>query len=122
MIFDISELNFAIPLKKFLLLFLVVFSLSCIPERIAPSIDNYKLVQGKKFKKSLSKRHIFIFEDPKSADHFYHYVDTKFQLNNQNVFDDVPFEVGGEPYFFAFYEVEIPTKILNLGPTYLIRR
>lgn len=89
---------------------------SCIPLRIAPSIEDYKLTRGKKFKRSLSKRQMFIFEDPKEEGHFYDYVNTKFALNHQNVYDDVPFKVDSTTYFFAFYEVEIPDKTLSLGP------
>ncbi len=58
---------------------------------------------------------MFVFEDPKNRDHFYNYVETKFQLNNENVYDDVPFTLNGVQHFFSFYEVEIPTKEGNLG-------
>ncbi|WP_422082751.1 hypothetical protein [Ulvibacterium sp.] len=89
---------------------------SCIPLRIAPSIDDYKITKGRKFKKGLPKRKMFIFEDPKDADQFYNYVNIKFGLNDENVYDDVPFEIAGQQYFFSFYEVEIPTKTINLIP------
>jgi len=58
---------------------------------------------------------MFVFEDPKDVDHFYNYVDTKFQLNNEDVYDDVPFVLNDSQYFYSFYEVEIPTKVVNLG-------
>lgn len=89
---------------------------SCIPLRIAPQIDNYKITQGKKFKRTLPKREMFVFEDKKEANEFYNYVNTKYQLNNENVFDDVPFQIDKEQYFFSFYEVDIPNKSLNLFP------
>ncbi len=89
---------------------------SCIPLRIAPTISNYKVTKGKKFKRSLSKRQMFIFEDPKQAGDFYEYVNTKFALEHQNVYDDVPFLLNETQYFFAFYEVEISDKVLNLAP------
>ncbi|GAB5473159.1 MAG: hypothetical protein Mars2KO_12580 [Maribacter sp.] len=92
---------------------------SCIPLRIAPTIEDYKLTRGKKFKRSLSKRHMFIFEDPKEAGHFYDYVNTKFDLNHEDVYDDVPFKIDSSTFFFAFYEVEIPDKTLSLGPLML---
>lgn len=101
--------------RSVLLLVVLVAIQSCIPIRIAPSIDDYKVTKGKKFKKSLPKREMFVFEDPKDVDHFYNYVNTKFQLNHDNVYDDVPFKLNEGQYFFSFYEVEIPTKILNLG-------
>lgn len=95
------------------IIFIVVQS--CIPIRIAPNIDDYKVTKGKKFKRSLPKREMFVFEDSKDINHFYNYVDTKFQLNNENVYDDVPFTLNRVQHFFSFYEVEIPTKIVNLG-------
>lgn len=86
---------------------------SCIPIRIAPSIDDYRVVKGKKFKRSLPKRQMFIFENPKDADHFYNYVNTKFTLNAENVYDDIPFKIDGQQYFFSFYEVDIPDKSID---------
>ncbi len=43
-------------------------------------------------------------------------MNTKFQLNDENVYDDVPFLIKGNQYFFAFYEIEISDKTLNLVP------
>jgi hypothetical protein len=104
-------------MKERLLLILSLFLFqACIPLRIAPSIDDYKIAKGKKFKRSLSKRQMFIFEDAKEAEEFYHFVNTKFQLNHKNVYDNIPFEIGGQQYFFAWYEIKIPVKTLNLAP------
>lgn len=107
-------------MKQSLLMLLVLFIFqSCIPLRIAPTIDDYKIAQGKKFKRSLGKREMFIFEDPKDEGHFYDYINTKFHLDHENVYDDVPFEIDGSQYFLAWYEVEIPDKHLNLAPIFL---
>jgi len=104
-------------MRKIVLLVFVLFLFqSCIPLRIAPNIKDYELTNGKRFKRSLSKRQMFIFEDSKEAEQFYNYVNIKFDLNDTNVYDDIPFELDGEQYFFAFYEVEIPNKTLNLFP------
>lgn len=111
-----SITNPATMRKTILVLSTFFFVQSCIPLRIAPTIEDYKLTRGKKFKKSLSKRQMFIFEDPKEEGHFYDFVNTKFGLNHQNVYDDVPFEIDSTTHFFAFYEVEIPDKMLSLGP------
>ncbi|MBT8297081.1 MAG: hypothetical protein HKP42_09440 [Maribacter sp.] len=92
---------------------------SCIPLRIAPDIDDYRVTKGKAFKRVLPEREMFVFEDPKDADQFYNYVDTKYQLNNERVYDDVPFTIGEQQFFFSFYEVEIPDKSLNLLPVVL---
>ncbi len=96
-----------------------LFLHSCIPLRIAPIIPDYRITKGESFKKDLPKREMFVFEDPKGANHFYNYVDTKFQLNNQNVYDDVPFTIDEQQFFFSFYEVEIPDKTINLFPVVL---
>ncbi len=95
---------------------LVLFFTSCIPLRIAPDIDDYRITRGKSFQRTLPKREMFVFEDPKEANGFYNFVDTKFALDNENVYDDVPFAIEGEQYFFSFYEVEISDKALNLFP------
>ena len=104
-------------MQRIILLLSVIFLVhSCIPLRIAPDIEDYKLAKGKKFKRSLGKREMFIFEDPKEAEHFYNFINTKYALNDKNVYDDIPFRIDDQQYFFAFYEVEIPDKTLNLGP------
>jgi len=99
---------------------LAVFALlllsSCIPIRIAPNIKDYKLAKGKRFKKGLPKKNVFVFEDPKDAKEFYNYVNTKFQLNDYYVDVQVPFLIHGQTFYFSFYEVEIPTKTINLIP------
>jgi len=100
----------------FLVVLLAIFFQSCIPLRIAPTIKDYKVTSGKRFKKSLSKRQMFLFEDPKDSNEFYDFVNTKFQLNDTLVYDDVPFKIKQNQYFFAFYEVEIPDKSINLLP------
>lgn len=99
-----------------LLVFVLLLVQSCIPLRIAPKIDDYKITQGKKFKRSLSKRQMFIFEDAKDAEQFYNFVNINFNLGDRNVYDDVPFEINGQQYFFAWYEVEIPNKSLHILP------
>ena len=113
--FDISTAK----MKQTLLLVFVLFLLqSCIPLRIAPKIEDYKITKGKKFKRSLPKRQMFIFEDAKEAEQFYNFVNLKFQLEHSKVYDDVPFEIDAKQYFFAWYEVEIPDKSINLLPVF----
>lgn len=89
---------------------------SCIPIRIAPSISDYKLTKGKRFKKGLPEKTVFAFEDPKEADAFYNYINTKYQLEDYYVDVEVPFKIENKEYFLSFYEVEIPSKTLNLLP------
>lgn len=59
---------------------------------------------------------MFIFKDPKPANEFYSFINTKLQLNDIDVNDDVPFKLNQKQYYFSFYEVEIPNKTLNLIP------
>ena len=105
--------------KLVLLLVLMFLSSSCIPLRIAPNIKTDKVMVAKKFKRKLPKRHAFIFEDPKDANEFYNYVNTKYELNHQDVEWNVPFEVDGKPFYFSFHEVEIPNKTLNILPIFV---
>lgn len=96
------------------LVFLLVTS--CIPLRIAPTIKDYKLTTGKKFKRQLPKDNAFVFEDPKEANEFYNFINTKYSLNHQTVEYNVPINVEGEEFFLSFYETEISDKSINLIP------
>lgn len=102
--------------KAYLFLGLFLILQSCIPIRIAPTIKNFKITQGKKFKRDLPKRHMFIFQDHKQANAFYNYVNTKFELQDIDVYDNVPFTIQENQYFFSFYEADIPNKTINLIP------
>ena len=104
-------------MKKNALVILVLITIqSCIPIRIAPKIKDYQLTKGKKFKRSLPERQMFVFQDPKEANEFYNYINTKFNLNNVNVYNDIPFTLENNQYFFSFYEIDIPNKTINLVP------
>lgn len=87
---------------------------SCIPLRVAPTIEDYRITNGKKFKRSLPKREMFVFEDPKDDAHFYNYIDVKYNLNNIEVYDNVPFIVNNTQYYFSFYEIEKATKSVDI--------
>ena len=87
--------------KQLLVVILAIVVHSCIPLRIAPNIEDYKITKGKKFKRSLPKRQMFIFEDSKEAQEFYNYVNTKFQLDHVDVYDNVPFTILDKQYFFS---------------------
>lgn len=103
-------------MKQSLLVFCALFCFSCIPLRIAPKIESNKVMVAKKFKRKLPKRYAFIFEDPKNANEFYNYINTKYELNHQDVEHNVPFIINNKDYFFSFHETEIPDKTLNLVP------
>jgi len=98
------------------LLAMLITCNACIPIRIAPTIEDYKLVKGKRFRNGLPKKTVFVFEDPKDEAEFYNYIDTKYQLNDYYVDVEVPFQIDDEPYFLSFYEVMIEDKSLDLTP------
>ena len=106
---------------KALLLILFSFLLfsSCIPLSIAPQIKEDKIKIAKRFKRHLPKQYALIFNDPKDADEFYHFINSKYQLNYDRVEDNVPFKIDGEEFAFSFYEVEKTTKTINFLPMLL---
>lgn len=89
---------------------------SCIPIKSAPRIENYRILEGRKFKKGLPPRQTFVFEDKQDVNAFYNFINDKFQLGDEQVMDDVPFRVNGHQYFFSFYEVDKKSKNINLMP------
>ena len=103
-------------MKQFVTMLVFLIFSSCIPLRIAPTIDDYKIKVAKKFKRKLPKSYAFIFEDPKEANEFYNYIALKYQLNNESAERAIPFVTNGKFYFLSFYETEIPTKYLNFLP------
>ena len=103
-------------MKNTAILVLFFLAYSCIPLKIAPKIEDNKVMLAKKFKRKLPKDYAFIFEDPKDADEFYNYINIKFELNNNDVNYQVPFIVNNSTYYMTFHETEISTKTLNLVP------
>ncbi len=100
----------------FHLLLLAIFFQSCIPLRIAPKVEDYKITKGNRFRKGLPEKRVFVFEDPKEEYQFYDYINTKFDLNDHYVDVEVPFQLKGDDYFFSFYEVHISDKAINVFP------
>jgi len=96
-----------------ILVFLIFYS-SCIPLRTAPEIKSDKIMVAKKFKRKLPKNHAFIFEDPNNTNDFYNFINLKYELNQENVEKNIPFEINNEKYFLSYYETSIPTKTLDL--------
>lgn len=103
-------------MKKLLLFILVIALSSCIPLSIAPNIENYKVIKGKKFKRKLSKKQVFVFNDPKEANEFYQFLDAKYDLEKQLLEDVISFNMDNKYYIMSFYEVEKRSKTLNLIP------
>jgi len=103
-------------MKGLLIIFLLLLFTSCIPIRIAPKIKEEKITIAKRFKRNLPKSYSYIFKDPKNANEFYNYINTIYQLNGKDVEFNVPVSINNNKYFLSFYEVEIPTKTVNLVP------
>ncbi|WP_179344836.1 hypothetical protein [Winogradskyella ursingii] len=95
-------------MKKLLLLSLslsILFS-SCIPTKIAPKFEGHKIMKARKFKRKLPRQTSFIFRDTKSADEFYHFINTKFQLNHQDVGFNTPITIDGETFYLTYSETD----------------
>jgi len=53
---------------RYVILFLIFCVLeACVPIQIAPNLDNGKVMEGKKFKRQLPERQVFVFSDPKNS-------------------------------------------------------
>jgi hypothetical protein len=103
---------------RFITLALIsLLTYSCIPLQIAPHIKDHKITKGKRFKRKLPKQQVFIFEDPKNANEFYNYINTKFQLaDDVGAESNIPIVIDNRSYFLSFYEVEKSSKALDLAP------
>jgi len=103
-------------MKKAVLFLSILFIYSCIPVKIAPNIEDNKVMLAKKFKRQLPKNYAFIFEDPKDENEFYEYIKIKYELNDDDLDLNVPIEVNKKEYSMSFHETERETKTLNLVP------
>ncbi|WP_146228851.1 hypothetical protein [Mesonia sp. K7] len=103
-------------MTKYAYLFFVFLLVSCIPLKKTPKIENYEIIKAKKFKKGLPIFNGFVFEDPKDANEFYNYVNTKYDLGHDEVETNVPVIIEGKKYYLSFYETDQLTKKLNLIP------
>ncbi len=101
---------------KWYCIFLCSLCLSCIPVRLAPKIEDYKITLAKRFKKDLPKTWAFVFEDSKEADEFYHFINARFALENLNVETNVPLVIDQQTFYMSFYERERITETGNLIP------
>jgi hypothetical protein len=101
---------------KHLLVYILMFAFftSCIPLSFAPNIKTDKAKLAKRFKRDLPKQHGFIFEDPKEADEFYTFINTKYQLPGIN--RKIPLWIDSKPYIMNVYERRRTTRTLNFIP------
>lgn len=103
-------------MKRISYILLLSICYSCIPLQIAPNLAEGKVYKAKKFKRSLPKQHTYVFTDPKDANEFYHFIRSKFQMNQDTDENNIPILIENRRYFLSFYETEKTTQTINLIP------
>lgn len=83
---------------------------SCIPLRIAPKIEDYKIKVGKRFKRYLPRQHAFIFSDPKETYDFYYYFINKYKVEDGEALHNQEFTLDEEKYYISYYDAENTNK------------
>lgn len=101
-------------MKNFISILILSVLYGCIPVQRAPNIKDFKVMNAKKFDKTIAPKTTFIFKDPKDADEFYNYINTKFQLKHDNVGYNSPVVVDGVELYLTYYEKEKLNTTLNL--------
>lgn len=102
---------------KFLTSLVLLFlCFSCIPISIAPDLEEGKIIRAKKFKRNLLDRYAYVFTDTKDADEFYYFINHKYNLQHQDVEDNVPVVIAGETHYVSFYETDKTSQTVNLIP------
>ena len=101
---------------KDLLLYLLLFAFftSFVPLSFAPNIKTDKVKLAKRFKRDLPKQQGFIFEDPKEADEFYTFINTKYQLPGMD--RKITLWIDKKPYIMNVYERSRATNTVNFVP------
>ncbi|GHC46065.1 hypothetical protein [Ulvibacter litoralis] len=102
-------------LVRFIIILLLVTT-SCIPLRVAPNLEEGKIVKAKKFVNNLPNQFSYVFDDPKEANEFYYYINAKYQLNYDDFNGNIPVVINGQTCYLTFYEVNKETKTVNLVP------
>lgn len=91
----------------------VVFT-SCLPLSFAPNIKTDKVKLAKRFKRDLPRQYAFIFEDPKEADEFFTFINTKYKL--PGIDQRIPLWVDKKPLLLNIYERKRISTTLNFVP------
>ncbi|NRB82939.1 MAG: hypothetical protein HRU49_04070 [Winogradskyella sp.] len=104
-------------MKKTIILLFTLIATSCIPYKIAPKFKNkdYKIMKAKKFQRKLPNETSYIFKDPKDANEFYNYLNTKYNLNHVNVGLNTTININNSTYNLTYHEVERTDEIANVG-------
>lgn len=101
-------------MRFFCTLFICLLGTSCIPLSFAPNIEANTIKIAKRFKRNLPKQYAFIFEDPKEANEFFDYINTKYQL--PGIERKIPIWIDTKPYIMNFYERKKATRTVNIIP------
>ena len=104
-------------LRLFVYLCIVVVSTSCIPLSFAPNIKTDKVKLAKRFKRDLPRQYAFIFEDPKEADEFFTFINTKYKL--PGIDQRITLWIDKKPLHLNIYERKRTTRTLNLVPIFV---
>ena len=103
-------------MKNFYIFTLLLIITSCIPIKIAPNLEEGKILKARRFVKQLGNRYVYAFEDPKNANEFYRYINAKYQVSYDDLDGNIKFLIDKKSYYLTFYEVNKETKTINLIP------
>ncbi len=104
-------------LLKYNYIFIVLsFFYSCIPIKIAPNLEEGKVLKARRFIRPLGNRYAYVFEDPKKANEFFKYVNAKYQISYDDLDGNIKFFIDENSYYLTFYEINKETKTINLIP------
>ncbi len=101
-------------MRFFFILCICLLVTSCIPLSFAPNIEANTIKIAKRFKRNLPKQYSYIFEDPKEANEFFDYINTKYQL--PGIERKIPIWIDTKPYIMNFYERKKATRTVNIIP------
>jgi hypothetical protein len=101
--------------KLLVIITIITLFTACLPVKISPKIENYKIVKAHKFSKKLPKTNAFIFKDSKKVGEIYQFIQAKFK-SIKELENYYTFNLNGINYSIKFYEVEKETKTVNLIP------
>lgn len=106
-------------MKKLYYLLIICICYSCIPLQIAPDLTEGKIYKGKRFKRSLPKQHTYVFSDPKEANEFYYFIQSKYNLTHDETENNIAIMIDNRRYYLSFFETEKSTQTINLIPIML---
>lgn len=93
---------------------LLLFFSGCIPIKRAPNITDYKVLKGKKLKKSLGKKNYFVFKNEKNMALFSAYINDKFKPKPYTFTSNIPVKLEGETFYFTFINVPVTEETADL--------